>query len=249
MYSIHKVHGTQVADGAGAEPVRLFPTHSMSWIDPFLLMDHFAIQAPMGFPSHPHRGFEIITYVLEGAVAHADNAGYESVIPTGGLQRVIAGRGIVHSEMPGSDGINSGLQLWINLPRSEKGIDPSYQEVLSEELPEITANGVRLRTLVGDGSPVTVCRPMVYFDIHLDSGATHELHLPENYRGFVYVLTGAGSIGEPQTSAETGDLLAFTDVTDTNNTIPVHADTQMRLVFVAGQPVGERPRFNGPFVD
>lgn len=233
--------------GRGEKPKRIFPLNGI-YLDPFLLLDHFSVQKPMGFPSHPHRGFEIITYVLEGALEHKDSMGNAGIISAGGLQRITAGRGIVHSEMPGTDDINSGLQLWINLPRAGKGIEPSYQDIKSDEIPQTEQNGVRIRTLVGEGSPVTIQRPMVYYDISMEKGTIYTTLIPAGHQGFIYVLTGEGILGDVQKSIEEGDLLMFFK-SEENNTITTYAIKKLHFVFVAGQPIGEQPIYNGPFVD
>ncbi len=231
----------------GKNLIRLFPNYHVSYIDPFLFLDHFAIQKPGGFPDHPHRGFEIITYVLDGAVAHADSAGHESVIEKLGVQRVLAGRGIIHSEMPGTDGIDHGLQLWINLPRAEKKLDPEYQELRPNELPVEAIKGIRIRHLVGSDSPVAMRRPMSYQDLVWESDTEHVMGIPAGYQGFIYVLAGAGQLNSEQ-SAEKGDLFFLTGEDDAQK-FRVTGEVGFRMVIAIGQPVGERPIFNGSFVD
>ncbi|MCF8564251.1 pirin family protein [Alicyclobacillus tolerans] len=240
--------GDNRIDSMGREHVRVFPTRSVYYMDPFLLLDHFAIEKPMGFPDHPHRGFEIITYVLHGVLAHEDSAGHASAIQTLGVQKVTAGKGIVHSEMPGTDGIDSGLQLWINLPRAEKGVDPEYQEFLPNELPVTASEGVKIRHIAGGSSPVRVRRPMVYQDVELSAGIEHPLQVPPGHQAFMYVLSGSGWLGTDRLPAATGDLFQWTPA-DEAAAIPVFSDRGLRLAFAAGEPVGERPVFNGPFVD
>ncbi|KRW92171.1 pimeloyl-CoA dehydrogenase [Alicyclobacillus tengchongensis] len=247
-----KYPGGQRASTMGQEHARVFPTRHTPYIDPFLLLDHFAVEKPYGFPDHPHRGFEILTYVLEGALAHADSAGHESVIPAGGVQHVVAGKGIVHSEMPGTDGIDSGLQLWINLPRSEKGIDPGYEDIMPAALPrEQITPGVERTWIVGGLSPVKTRRSMQFEDVAIAAGQTHTLQVPTGYQGFIYVLAGHGYLGEDETPINKGDLLVFMANGDVESLplTPVRAEDDVRAVFVFGEPVGERPIFNGPFVD
>lgn len=248
MSVIQKLRGRRTADGAGAEPIRLFPNYSLVYIDPFVMLDHFSIQKPAGFPDHPHRGFEILTYVLEGAVAHKDSAGHARVIHQGDVQKITAGRGIVHAEMPGSDGVNSGLQLWINLPRAEKGVDPAYQDFRADELPLRTQDGVTIRTLVGPGSPIQLRRPMVYYDFTQAGGACAQVEQPQGFQGFIYVLSGQGVFDQEKIEGEEGDLLVLAQA-ESPLQIPVQANAPLRFVFVAGEPIGERPRYNGPFVD
>jgi redox-sensitive bicupin YhaK (pirin superfamily) len=246
-----KFDGEHRKDFMGVEHLRIFPTRHVSYIDPFLFLDHFAMEKPMGFPDHPHRGFEIITYVLNGAVAHADSAGHESVIQAGGVQKVTAGRGIIHSEMPGTDGIDSGLQLWINLPRAEKGVDPDYQEFGPDELPETNYEGVRIRHIVGGDSPVRIRRPMCYQDVEIVNGVEHRFNIAPGQQGFIYVLSGEGWLGEERLPAAKGDLFQWTPASEAAVVPAVGANgaEAFRLVFVAGEPIGERPIFNGPFVD
>jgi redox-sensitive bicupin YhaK (pirin superfamily) len=124
---IKKAVGTE--EGEGAFVRRLFPTQDFNYLDPFVLFDEFFVIPPAGFPDHPHRGFEVITYMRGGAFLHRDSMGNEQIIKAGGVQRITTGRGIVHAEMPGTKGVNHGLQIWINLPRRLKGLEPSYQNI------------------------------------------------------------------------------------------------------------------------
>ncbi len=235
-------------DGEGAEVKRIMPTYRLSYVDPFLLMDHFALEKPAGFPSHPHRGFEIITYMQEGAFQHRDSAGNARIIQAGGLQRINAGRGITHSEFPAEEGINSGLQLWINLRRSDKGMEPSYQDVKREEIPEQEADGVRIRTLVGEGSPVRMVRPMVYYDITVTGGKTGQFTIPEGYQAFLYILEGTGRFGDRGMAGIEGQILV-PERSFEQETLLVVAEEKLRFVLIAGEPIGEQPIFRGSFVD
>jgi redox-sensitive bicupin YhaK (pirin superfamily) len=235
--------------GAGRKPKRIFPTRQVPYyLDPFLMLDHLSMRPPDGFPDHPHRGFEIITYVLEGAVRHGDTAGNAGVIESGGLQKITAGRGIVHSEMPATEQDNSGLQLWINLPRAEKGVEPIYQEIKPDRVPRKAENGVSIRTLVGAGSPVTIRQPMRYLDVDMEGGTVYTGEIPKGYQGFVYVLAGEGTIGNAPLSVKEGDLVILEN-REQDETVPVQTRLGMRLVWVVGEPIGERPIYNGPFVD
>ncbi len=242
------LRGMATTDGAGASLVRVFPSYNLSYLDPFLMLDHFGVTPPAGFPDHPHRGFEIITYMLEGAFHHRDNAGNDTIIPTDGLQRVTAGSGIIHSEMPATDGVNRGLQLWINLPRKDKKVDPSYQEVTKDDLPLNELQGLTIKTLVGEHSPVSIQRPMVYYDVTLTSGATsaYIMTIPQGWRGFVYVIDGEANFGGAAGSAQ--DILPF-EPEAKELSLPVTTDTSVRFIWVAGEPIGERPLFRGSFVD
>lgn len=246
--------GLDAIDGDGARVKRILPSYHLGYLDPFLLFDHFTVQKPAGFPSHPHRGFEIITYMLEGAFLHADNRGNQKMILAGGLQRITSGSGIVHSEMPGSNGVNRGLQLWINLPRSDKGMEPSYQDVAAADLPVVERQGVRRKILVGEGSPVRVSRPMRYEDVTLFAQSVEvgmQVPVPALFRAFLYVLDGVGKFGETMTRAEAGEIVSF-DPPPSQGFIDVQAeraDLPLRFIYVAGLPIGERPLFRGSYVD
>ncbi len=241
---------TVTPDAMGLWPQRVFPTFAVRYPDPFILLDHFAMKKPGGFPDHPHRGFEIISYVLNGAMAHTDNQGNATVIPAGGVQTVTAGRGLVHSELPATDGVDSGFQLWINLPRADKQMAPSYQEFDPNQIPEQHFVGVTVRTIVGEKSPIKINRPMVYDDVTMVEGARYNESLPADYQGFAYVMSGAGSFTRSNRTeiAAKGDLLLFSP--DPNGwSIQVEASEGLRFVMIAGLPIGEIPRYNGPFVD
>ncbi|BDG62389.1 pirin family protein [Caldinitratiruptor microaerophilus] len=237
-----------MAEGAGARVRRAFPTPRLRTADPFVLLDEFFVEPPAGFPEHPHRGFEIITYMLDGAFRHRDSLGNDRTIPAGGLQRITAGRGIWHAEMPGQEGLNHGLQLWINLPRRLKGVDPEYQEVAAGEIPEDTGEGYRVRIVVGDRSPVRLHTPVQYLDVAVEAGHGWETTVPPDHRGFVYVLVGEGQFGPGgDVRLRPGQLLLVGE----GEPVRVRAggDEPLRFVLVTGRPHGEPIRLRGPFVD
>lgn len=264
------IHVGRAANPAymGRYPQRVFPNRNLMYPDPFILLDHFAMQHPHGFPDHPHRGFEIISYVLGGAMAHEDSAGNSTVIPTGGVQTVTAGRGIIHSEMPHGDDISTGLQLWINLPRADKGVAPSYREFAPEEIPTTAGNDVTVRMIVGPGSPARIQRDIRYVDVQVAGTFRFRGEVPAGFQGFVYLLEGQGtfnmvretlrqpfetddgSVSGPK--AAQGDLL-FVPADADARVIEVVRDgggrAPLRFVYAVGQPIGERPIYNGPFVD
>lgn len=241
---IHKVEGI----GKGTKPKRIFPTTAL-YLDPFIMLDHFSVEKPYGgFPTHPHRGFEIITYVLEGALEHKDSAGNEGLIQAGGIQRITAGSGIYHSEMPGTDGRNQGLQLWINMPRAQKGVDASYQDIKASEIVETTEDGVKIRTLVGEDAVAVMQRPMFYYDIEMLENKDYTATLPSGFQGFIYVLNGSGTVGPDQAEANEGDLLWF-EISDKDQNVIFHSQNFFQFIFVAGEPIGEKPIFNGSYVD
>jgi redox-sensitive bicupin YhaK (pirin superfamily) len=160
-----KIVAVETAEGAGALVKRVFPTQQLRYFDPFVLLDEFFVEPPASFPSHPHRGFEAITYMLEGGFHHIDNLGNNTVVLAGGLQKFTAGKGIVHSELPGTRGLNRGLQLWIRLPSKLGNIKPDYQQVESKAIPERDLNGVHIRVIAGENSPVKLYTKIIYLDV------------------------------------------------------------------------------------
>ncbi|MCL6593807.1 MAG: pirin family protein [Alicyclobacillus sp.] len=206
------------------------------------------MRPPAGFPDHPHRGFEILSYVLDGAMEHTDSAGHHSVIPAGGVQTVVAGRGIIHSEMPATASGTSGLQLWINLPRAAKQMTARYAEFAPDQIPEHELPNGRVRTLVGPGSPVLMQRPMVYLDIALTAAGEYAAELPDGYQGFAYVLAGTGAFrcGGQTAQVRAGDLLVWPPGDKAWQAV---SQDDLRFVYAAGLVIGEEPVYNGPFVD
>ncbi|WP_273367095.1 pirin family protein [Alicyclobacillus herbarius] len=262
MTSLQKITRATNPEAMGRTPQRVFPTRRLLYPDPFILLDHFAMTKPDGFPNHPHRGFEIISYVLGGAMAHEDSYGHASVIPTGGVQTVTAGRGLVHSEMPHGEETATGLQLWINLPRADKQLDPSYAEFAPDDLPVTRDEGVTVTTIVGPESPVKIHRDLRYVDVQLEAGARYQGQLPAGYQGFMYILAGRGRfslVPEGETpvtlqagdavEAEKGDLLFIPALAEENRLWTSATDTRLRFVYAVGPPIGEQPIYNGPFVD
>jgi len=231
------------AEGEGASVNRLFPVQGFMNFDPFVLWDDFTISAGAGFPDHPHRGFEGITYVFQGSVEHKDNLGNDSTVTSGGLQRFTAGRGIVHSEMPAAQGVTRGIQMWVNLPSRLKQLEPDYQKVDAETVPEREVSNGVVRVLSGEGSPLRLNTPVVYLDVRLDAGGEMEEPVPAEYRGLVYVIAGSCTVnGQP---LEQQGALFMEDTTSVN----VRSSSSCRLMLCFGQPHGEPIRQRGPFVD
>ncbi|MES9945408.1 MAG: pirin family protein [Candidatus Thiodiazotropha sp.] len=248
------VVGQETSDGAGVRLTRVIGGPQLPQFDPFLLLDHFVSDDPNdyigGFPPHPHRGFETVTYLLAGQVEHRDNAGHTGLLETGGVQWMTAGRGVIHSEMPQQqDGLLSGFQLWVNLPASQKMIDPRYQEFDSQAIPlEERGDGVEVRVVAGQTSqhttgPVSeLVTPALFYDISLPAGSSFIEPLPEPYNGFVYLVEGAVSI---EGSKLEGSTLA---VLDQGDSVEIAAQESSRLLLVAGQPLDEPIARRGPFV-
>lgn len=249
-----KVAGTQTMDGAGVRLSRVIGGARLPQLDPFLLLDHFRSDDPEdyigGFPPHPHRGFETVTYLLEGRVRHRDSAGHSGVIESGGVQWMTAGRGVVHSEMPEQEkGRLSGLQLWINLPAARKMSPPRYQEYPRAQIPEeLREEGIKVRVIAGTSSrgtlgPVTgLFTPVTYLDVSLPAGSRFYEPLPTQLNGFVYLIEGgveiAGTLLDGRTLAVLG----------AGGRVEMEARQESRLLLVAGRPLYEPVARRGPFV-
>ena len=231
------------AEGAGASVDRLFPVQGLMNFDPFVLWDDFTISAGAGFPDHPHRGFEGITYVFQGSVKHKDNLGNDSTVSAGGLQRFTAGRGIVHSEMPSAQGVTRGIQMWVNLPSRLKQLEPDYQKVDAEAVPERKVSSGVVRVLSGEGSPLRLNTPVVYLDVQLDPGGEMEQPVPAEYRGLVYVIAGSCEVNGQLLKQHSA--LFMENITSVN----VRSSSSCRFMLCFGQPHGEPIRQHGPFVD
>jgi redox-sensitive bicupin YhaK (pirin superfamily) len=213
--------GVPATDGAGVHMTRLIGTESLDNVDPFLLLDAFQTENPddyiAGFPSHPHRGFETVTYMFAGRLRHKDNAGHEGVITAGGVQWMSAGRGIVHSEMPEQeDGLMWGTQLWVNLPASEKMTAPTYQEFDAGNLTrELRAEDIEVVVIAGKTSQGTIGavtnRPVdpLYLDVRLPKDASFAETVVETHAAFIFVVDG--SIKVASETVEAGDMAILGD--------------------------------------
>jgi redox-sensitive bicupin YhaK (pirin superfamily) len=241
---MHLIKAHEMMEGSGVTVRRLFPFHRDRLIaDPFVLWDDFSIGADAGFPTHAHRGFEAITYLFSGSMNHADNLGNDSSVTAGGAQRFTAGKGIQHSEMPGSEGATTGIQLWINLPQSLKQIDPEYQQVDAEEIPEYRIHDVTVRQIVGDKSPLRLRTPVRYEEIRMPEGAEYTIDVGPRMQGIVYLQNGSIDIGAEQLTA--GDAMQLAH----DEQAVVHARQESRLMLALGKPHLEAVRLTGGFVD
>ncbi|TPW11132.1 MAG: Pirin domain-containing protein [Halothiobacillaceae bacterium] len=241
MIKRHPAQETQ--EGAGVQVKRLMPIATMRNYDPFVLWDDFTITPGHGFPTHPHRGFEAITYLFSGSLNHADNLGNNSTVTGGGAQRFTAGRGLEHSEMPHEHAATRGIQFWINLPRRLKQIEPAYQQVNDGEFPVEEIEGGAVKVLVGDGSPLKILTPIRYLQIDLKADTQYSVVIPAEMRGFLYVADGEVTLNQERYSA--GDSAFFED----EPSLQLIAITPCRLMFACGQPHGEPIVQSGPYVD
>jgi redox-sensitive bicupin YhaK (pirin superfamily) len=225
-------------------------------LDPFLMLDAFGSDDPddyiAGFPDHPHRGFETVTYMLSGRMRHRDSAGHEGLLGNGGVQWMTAGRGVIHSEIPEQkDGVMEGFQLWLNLPAQIKMAEPWYRDFPSEAIPEyITAENVTVRVIAGSSNGVTgaVTREFtepLYLDIHLPAGASFSTALPATHNAFIYVYRGSVKVADELVESRRMGILSNTPEADG---VMLTAREDTRLILVAGKPLNEPIAQYGPFV-
>jgi redox-sensitive bicupin YhaK (pirin superfamily) len=204
--TFHKIVAIETQEGQGAHVKRLFPSPHLSHIDPFILLDEFLLVPEAGLPSHTHHGFEAITYMHEGSIRHKDDMGNDSEVLQGGAQRWTAGKGIIHSEMPGKAPMNHGFQLWINLPVDLKNVEPSYQQISNLQMPDLLLDNIRVRTIVGGDSPLKLHTPVMFQEIDIVQTST-SIVLPEGFTGFLYVYAGKIKTGKITLSAGEGIVL------------------------------------------
>ncbi|GMY31089.1 pirin-like protein [Fagus crenata] len=238
-------------EGVGAIVRRSIGRFELKYFDPFLILDEFSVTSPAGFPDHPHRGFETVTYMLQGSVTHEDFEGHKGTIEAGDLQWMTAGRGIVHSEMPAAQGTQKGLQLWINLSSKHKMIEPRYQEMLSKDVAEAIKDGIKVRVIAGEAlgtkSPIYTRTPTMYLDFTLKPGAHLQQPIPISWNAFVYVLEGEGIFGNTKSSPISAHhvlLLGTGDGLEVWNKY----SKPLRFVLIGGEPLGEPVVQFGPFV-
>ncbi|MGY0650593.1 pirin family protein [Luteimonas sp. A537] len=260
---VRKVRGHAASDGAGVKLTRVIGSTELPDLDPFLLLDEFGTDRAedyiAGFPEHPHRGFETVTYMLDGRMRHRDNHGNEGLLVPGSVQWMTAGRGLVHSEMPEQEeGRMRGFQLWVNLPAKDKMIEPRYQEFAPDRIPRVApADGVDVRVVAGeiaaaDGSRVRgpIEQPAtdpLYLDVSLAPGVAWEHRLPEGQSAFVYVFEGEAGIGR----GEEARTLASHElgILGGGDGLRVEAgEAGARMLLVSGRPLREPVARHGPFV-
>ncbi|KAL6570815.1 hypothetical protein OROGR_000365 [Orobanche gracilis] len=239
-------------DGQDATVRRSIGSFEMKYFDPFLLLDEVSVSAPAGFPDHPHRGFETVTYMLQGALTHEDFEGHKGTIEAGGVQWMTAGRGIVHSEMPVAEGTQIGLQLWINLSSKNKMIEPRYQEMKSNDIAEAERDGVKIRVIAGEAlgikSTIYTRTPTMYLDFTLEPGSKIRQHIPLSWNAFVYVLQGEGTFGMSHSSPVSAHNLVVLGSGDGLGAWNKSSSESLRFILVGGEPLGEPVVQYGPFV-
>lgn len=249
-----RVRGMDTADGAGVKLKRVIGQPALDMLDPFLLLDEFRSDQAgdyiEGFPDHPHRGFETVTYMLAGRMRHGDNQGNRGDLGPGSVQWMTAGSGLVHSEMPQQEaGLMWGFQLWVNLPAADKMTAPRYQDIPPADIPVVQpAPGVTVRVIAGalegvSGPVAGIATQPVYLDIALDAGARYDLGLPAGHSAFAYVFDGTAAQVDGESLARS-ELAVLSD----GDTLGLAAVEATRILVVAGRPLREPVARYGPFV-
>jgi len=249
------VNGVIASDGDGVKLTRIIGSVELNMLDPFLLFDAFGSDKPLdyigGFPPHPHRGFETVTYMLAGKMRHEDSAGNRGLIETGGVQWMTAGRGIIHSEMPEQeDGLLAGFQLWVNLPAEDKMVAPRYQEKAEKDIPVEIRKTSKIKVIAGKTKNGTnglvkngTVQP-VYWDVKLKSNSVFSDFIPQGHNLFIYIIEGELTIGNSETKLKKTQLVILND----GDLIEVKTEIGSRFLVIAGRPIGEPVERGGPFV-
>jgi len=261
------VTGQPTTDGAGVKLTRVLTHDLQRRLDPFLMLDNFASDDPKdygaGFPDHPHRGFETVTYMIAGRMRHRDSAGNEGLLQNGGVQWMTAGRGLVHSEMPEQEaGVMEGFQLWLNLPGRDKMCTPGYRDIQSADIPEFTTpEGVTARVISGHSHGVTgaMARPVdayptdpLYLDLHFPAGgAVFNQPLPAGHNAFLYTYRGTVQVVDGSGQATPVPLHRMAILDNSGDGVRLQApagSAPARALLIAGRPLKEPIAQYGPFV-
>jgi quercetin 2,3-dioxygenase len=250
------VQGQATSDGAGVKLNRVLTQNLQRRLDPYLMLDAFGSDKPddyiAGFPDHPHRGFETITYMLAGRMLHRDSAGHEGLLESGGVQWMTAGRGVIHSEIPQqTEGVMEGFQLWLNLPKRDKMNTPWYRDFQHQDLPKVrTEQGVDVVVIAGDSQGVqgAVTRDATearFLDVHMPAGAQFHQSLQSDHNAFVYVYRGEVSVSGQIVPVQRMAILANTVGSDG---VCISASKEAKFILVSGKPLKEPIVQYGPFV-
>jgi redox-sensitive bicupin YhaK (pirin superfamily) len=254
------VQGQDTQDGAGVRLTRVLTHDLQERLDPFLMLDAFGSDKPddyiAGFPNHPHRGFETVTYMIAGRMRHKDSAGNEGLLQNGGVQWMTAGRGLTHSEMPEQEeGAMEGFQLWLNLSAINKLCTPGYRDIQSDDIPEVTTgNGVLVRVIAGtshgvDGAVQREHTYPIYLDLQFPNtdNTLFEQTLPKTHNAFVYVYRGSLDVVQGS-QATTVPIQRMAILSNEGDGVVLRAQANTRAILIAGQPLGEPIAQYGPFV-
>ena len=244
-------------EGAGVRLKRAFGYNEVPLFDPFLLLDHFGSDNPndylAGFPWHPHRGIETITYMIRGEVAHGDSLGNEGVINSGDCQWMTAGCGIIHQEMPHrAEGYMMGFQLWANLPASQKMMEPRYRDIKEEQIPVVTLDDkIKVKVICGQVGEVTgpvkdIVTDPEYLDVHVENGGVFKHKVKNGHTVFAYVFEGEGYFDDNREKLkQVGDLILYEDG---DELLISTENSHVRFLLVSGKPIGEPVAWRGPIV-
>ncbi len=256
LRKVKSLHAPQAtSDGAGVKINRIIATRELDYLDPFLLLDHFGSDNPndyiAGFPLHPHRGIETVTYMLKGSVTHRDSMGNEGTIHTGDIQWMTAGGGIMHEEMPhaSADGM-AGFQLWVNLPAKLKMTKPRYQEVAAKDIPVVEKDGAKILVIAGAvegvaGAVSEIYAEPSYLDVTLEAHRTFTQAIPRGHTAFAYLFAGSATIDDSGDTIASPMLVVFHD----GDFVNIHAGEQAaHFILVSGKPLNEPVARYGPFV-
>lgn len=256
------VTGRPTRDGGGVRLTRVLTGDLQRRLDPFLMLDQFGSDDPKdyaaGFPEHPHRGFETVTYMIAGRMRHQDSTGGQGLLQSGGVQWMTAGRGVIHSEMPEQTaGVMEGFQLWLNLPSDQKMCAPSYRDIQSADIPELyTPEGVRVRVIAGHSHGVAgaVSRSVadyptdvLYLDIHFEANASFSQTIASSHNALMYVYRGAVTVMHPHQN-QTVPLQHMAILNNDGDGVTIQAAADSRVLLIAGQPLHEPIAQHGPFV-
>lgn len=250
------VVGKETSDGAGVRLTRVLTQQLQRRLDPFLMLDAFGSDNPddyiAGFPDHPHRGFETVTYMIAGRMRHRDSAGHEGLLENGGVQWMTAGRGVIHSEIPQQEaGVMEGFQLWLNLPSGDKMTAPWYRDFAAAELPHFnTASGAGVTVIAGEshgvvGAVTRDATAPLYLDVQLTAGTIFTQSLPVSHNAFVYVYRGEIAIGSEKVPTQRMAILTNDDLADG---VKIEAKSEAKILLIAGRPLKEPIAQHGPFV-
>jgi redox-sensitive bicupin YhaK (pirin superfamily) len=249
------VNGMPASDGAGVKLKRVLGQPLLKRLDPFLMLDEFGSEEAQdyiaGFPQHPHRGFQTVTYMLNGKMGHKDSVGNTGIIEDGGLQWMNAGKGIIHEEMPQqTSGKMRGFQLWVNLPADQKMSKPGYQDIPSADVPELHFdNGNLVRVLAGEfeavkGAVTTQAVKPLFLDVHMTAEGNQSIDLSQDHNGFIYVYEGELSVADKKLSK---GQLGVLDI-DGKLAVENNNENEARFIVVTGKPINEPVVQYGPFV-
>lgn len=250
--------GRPTSDGDGVKLTRVFGSRNPRQYDPFLLLDAFGSDESVdyigGFPPHPHRGFETVTYMLEGKMLHEDHLGNKGLLNDGDVQWMTAARGIIHSEMPQqTEGRMSGFQLWVNLPAAEKMKDPYYRDISAENIPVETIDGTTYKVIAGEtvinskpitGAVIGLSTNPLYMDIHIAPDQQVEINVPDGHTTLLYAYQDSAEIGNKQRILKPGQIA----VLEKQGIVRIRGKHSTRLLLLAGKPIGEPIAQYGPFV-